>query len=149
MVDEIITTSVDSLLDLLKKVNKIEMEVAAKQLDVSLNVLQSWVEFLVEEKVLGIEYKFTTPFIYLNKPTETQTAKKESEEISIDNFKEDFHKKASEKKISPIQAQDLWKNHLLQKLEKKKSFFFKEARQRDFFNPEELWSTYRKKLMAL
>ncbi|MAG39285.1 hypothetical protein CMO90_04330 [Candidatus Woesearchaeota archaeon] len=146
MVDETLTTTVDSLINLLKEVDKIELEEAAKKLDLSVDIIQSWVDFLVEEKLVGIEYKFTTPYIYFNKPKEKSKAEKKEEE-SIEKMKEDFHKKAAEKKISKIEAKDLWKNHLLQKMDKKKDFFFKESRKRGLFNPEELWKEYKDKLL--
>ena len=147
MVDDSIKTSVDSLIELLKTVEKIELEVAATKLGLPISVVQSWVDFLVEEKILGLEYKFTTPFIYLNKEKK-RGEDLETEEVSIDNFKEAFSKKAVDKQIPTFQTNDLWKNHLLQKLEKKKDFFVREARKRGFFNAEELWSNYRKKLLS-
>ncbi|NQU98902.1 hypothetical protein HQ533_05540 [Candidatus Woesearchaeota archaeon] len=149
VVEETITTSVDSLIELLKKVNKIELEQAAAKLKMPVSVVQSWVDFLVEEKIIGLEYKFTTPFIYLNKPHAAAKTAIDTTDVSIDKFKEDFQKKASEKKIPTHQSTDLWKNHLLQKLDKKKDFFFREARKRGFFNQEELWIQYRKKIIAM
>jgi len=149
VVEDIITTSVDSLINLLNEVDKIELEEAAKKLKIQVSTVQSWVDFLVEEKIIGLEYKFTTPYIYLNKPKKEKKAEAETEEVSIDNFKEEFHRKASEKQIPTHQAHDLWKNHLLQRVEKKREFFFREARKRGFFNPEELWGEYKNKLMAM
>lgn len=149
MVEETITTSVDSLIDLLKSVDKIELELAANKLGLPINIVQSWVDFLVEEKIIGIEYKFTTPYIYLNKANIKKAIAVETEDVSIDSFKENFEKKASDKQISQLQATDLWKNHLLQKMDKKKQFFFREARKRGFFNPEDLWSEYKKKMIAM
>ncbi|MBU0471377.1 MAG: hypothetical protein KKF89_06110 [Nanoarchaeota archaeon] len=149
MVEETITTSVDSLIDLLKKVSKIELEEAANKLEMPVSVVQSWVDFLVEERIIGLEYKFTTPFIYLNKPHNQTSETIEAPEVSIDQFKDDFKKKATEKQIPTTQTIDLWKNHLLQKLEKKKDLFFREARKRGFFNQEELWIEYRKKIMEM
>jgi len=148
MVDNTITTTVDSLIDLLKTVNRIEVEKAAKKLDLSTDVVQSWVDFLVEEKIIGIEYKFTTPYIYLNKPKEEVKEDKEQEK-SLSEFRKDFENRAKEKKISQEKTKDLWKNHLVEKLDKKKDFFFQEARKRGFFNPEELWEDYKKNLLKL
>lgn len=148
MVEETITTSVDALTELLKKHNKIGLEEAAKKLDIPISVVQSWVDFLVEEKILGLEYKFTTPYIYLNKSNKKKssyTIKKD--DVSIDNFRENFEKKAEEKQISGNKAKDLWKNHLLQKVDKKKDFFFREARKRGFFNTEDLWKEYKKRVV--
>lgn len=149
VVEGTITTSVDTLIDLLNEVDKIELEVAAKKLGLSISVVQSWVDFLVEENIIGLEYKFTTPYIYLNKPKKKEEVKVEEETQSIETFRTDFHKKASDKKIPEQQVHDLWKNHILQKMEKKKDFFFREANRRGFFNPQDLWLEYKQRLMEL
>ncbi|MFH1770380.1 MAG: hypothetical protein ABH828_02370 [archaeon] len=149
VVEETITTSVDTLIDLLNQVDKIELEKAAKKLGLSISVVQSWVDFLVEENIIGLEYKFTTPYIYLNKPKKKEEAIVETDNQTIDVFKTDFQKKAFDKKIPEEQAHDLWKNHLLQKMEKKKEFFFREANRKGFFNPQDLWLEYKERLMEL
>ena len=53
--DETVRTGVDDLLELLKKVDKINLADAAQKLGISSTLLQSWVDFLVEEEILGIE----------------------------------------------------------------------------------------------
>ncbi|HEC96339.1 MAG TPA: hypothetical protein ENI59_01520, partial [Euryarchaeota archaeon] len=70
MAEKTIKTGVDQLIELLKRVEKIEMSKAAKEINVPLKTLQKWVDFLAEEGLIGIEYKFTTPYIYLNKSPE-------------------------------------------------------------------------------
>ncbi len=150
MVDNTITTTVDSLIDLLQTVDKIELEKAAKQLDLPVSVVQSWVDFLVEEKMLGLEYKFTTPYIYLNKKTEIKaTVEEKEQDKSLEEFKQDFEQRAEDNKISKNKSGALWQNHLLEKLDKKKDFFFQEARKRGFFNPEDLWREYRANMVRM
>jgi hypothetical protein len=149
MVEGTITTGVDDLLEFLKGKNKVATEEAAKVLGVSLKVVQSWVDFLVEEKILGVEYKFTKPYIYLNQPKEEKKAVIVEEEVSIDEFKDAFNKKAKEKDIPAENVNNLWKNHLLQEMEKKKEFFFREARKKGFFNQEELWINYKKNIIKM
>lgn len=154
MVDEAITTDVDALINLLKENKRLKLEDAAKKLDVPISVLQSWVDFLVEEKIIGMEYKFTTAFIYLNEPEKKEKKKselieKKKEEVSMETFKMDFSKRAADKKISQNLTGDLWKNHLMQRLDTKKEFFFREAKKKGFFNPESLWGTYKQKIMDM
>ena len=74
----IIRTAADELFELVKKNAKISVEGAAKQLRIPLATIQALVDFLVEEKVFGIEYKFTTPFIYLYKEGARHTGKGDS-----------------------------------------------------------------------
>ena len=67
MTEEVVRTGVDDLLELLEHSAKIPLADAAAKLNVDAGVIQAWVDFLVEEGIVGIEYKFTTPYIYLNK----------------------------------------------------------------------------------
>ncbi len=150
MADDTITTSVDALIQLLRTVKHIKIEDAAKELNMPEEVIQSWVDFLMEENIVGIEYKFTTPYIYLNKDKESEKKKKEEEErTTIQQLKEDFQQKAKSKNIPEMETTDLWRNHMLERVEKKKQFFFQEARRRGFFNAEELWKEYKEKLLKI
>ena len=47
MIDESITTTADELIDFLKTVDKIELEEAAKKLEIPVKTLQTWVDFLM------------------------------------------------------------------------------------------------------
>ena len=60
MPDDTITTGVDALLELLKSTEKIAMPDAAKKLNVPLDTLQSWVDFLVEERIIGDIHSWDT-----------------------------------------------------------------------------------------
>ena len=70
MNNEVIRTGVDELLDFLTHNDKTALSEVASKLKIDVNTLQAWVDFLVEESIVGIEYKFTTPYIYLNKSLE-------------------------------------------------------------------------------
>ena len=113
MVDETIKTGVDELIELLKKTDKISLLDAAKRLKVPSSILQSWVDFLVEEKIVGVEYKFTKPYIFINTEKGEITPEVTDEErVSIDLFKEDFRIKAIRKNIPEQMIDTLWANHL-------------------------------------
>jgi hypothetical protein len=58
-----ITTAVDSLVELINNKKRISLEAAAKELGLPENIINEWATFLEEEKVLEIEYQFTTPFL--------------------------------------------------------------------------------------
>jgi predicted transcriptional regulator len=141
--DGTVTTDVDELIRLLSDVQKISVDEAAKKLNIPKNVLQSWIEFLVEEKIIGIEYSFTTPYIYLNRPKESQKTKKTKEEkMTYSVFKKDFYDKAIKDKIPEAKIEEYWQNHLKEKLEMNKEFFIREARKRNLPMMEKLWDDY-------
>lgn len=144
--DQTITTGVDALLKLLEGFPKLTIEETAKRLKVKKDVLKSWIEFLVEEKILGIEYSFTTPYIYLNKPKEKEKATKiEDKKMSYPMFRQEFEQRAKNNKIPDEKIPEYWKKHLTEKMELNKDFFLMEVRRRNLPHAEELWKKYTEK----
>jgi hypothetical protein len=154
MVEEVIKTGVDELLDILKHSSKLPLSDVAKKLNVSMDVAQAWVDFLVEEGIVGIEYKFTTPFVYLNKALEEEAAPEQPSlenemKINLALFKKQFWDKAQKNSIPESKVQMLWRNHLMQELEIKKKFFFFEAQRRKIHDVDNLWSEYQNNLLSI
>ena len=144
-----VKTGVDGLLDLLKQKEKVSLSEAAKKLGMDEQTVKLWVDFLVEEKIVGIEYKFTKPYLYLNKKEEKVKGKIiEQEKIDINHFKEDFEQRAKESSIPQQQVSFLWKDHVLNQLELEKPFFFREARKRGLQDIEKLWEEYKQGLTS-
>jgi len=132
--NDTITTGVDSLLVYLKDKNQVDMKKVAKDLNTSINVVQSWTDFLVEENIIGVEYKFTNPFIYL--------IKKEISDETVEN-----KNSASKSPLEPGQSQKheyQWKYQVERTLKSKKNFFFDEARKRNLKDIPQLWEVYKK-----
>jgi chromosome segregation ATPase len=87
----VIETGVDKLVALIKQNKRISVPDAAKLLNVSRVVIEEWADFLEEEGIISIEYKFTTPYL-----VDRVLSKKEVEE-KIKEFKgkkEGFVRKA-------------------------------------------------------
>lgn len=148
MVDGIVTTGVDDLLDLLKKTDKIPIFDAAKQLKVPVDTLQSWVDFLVEEKIIGLEYKFTKPFIYFNRDVAT---KQNNSLPSLSEIKSIYIKRAKEKKIPEQQIMTLWDAHVKQELAFMEPYFNERAQKKgvqDLLKRKKLWTAYVDDLMS-
>ena len=66
MTDNVLKTGVDELYELVMSRKKISVEEIAKILKIPDDTVQALVDFLVEEKIFGIEYKFTTPYVYIS-----------------------------------------------------------------------------------
>jgi hypothetical protein len=150
MVEEVITTGVDALLDLLRVTDKIAMGEAATQLHIPLDTLQSWVDFLVEERIIGIEYTFTKPFIYLNRDQPKE--KKQTARLpKLKEIKEEYESRARKKKIPADQIPQLWEAHVQQELAYLEPFFNEQVQRRGVQNTQErraLWQAYTAKLLA-
>jgi hypothetical protein len=149
LAEEVIRTGVDDLLDLLKKVEKIPVMDAAKKLGINTELMQSWVDFLVEEEIVGIEYKFTKPIIYLNKPSKAKEATVQEEPTEkLEAYKKEFTKRAAERNIPKEKVSFFWRNHVKEVLGRKKDFFFRETKKRNIPNIEQVWSMYQDKLLT-
>lgn len=136
--NDIVTTGVDSLIKLLRKKGKASLESAAKELQVSEKLLQHWVDFLVEERIVGVEYKFVTPYIYLINQSDD----------SLD-IKEDFFLRAKAKGFTDAKTEELWQEYLLNHMGSIKEQFFNRALQRNITPQklDELWIKYKRMLV--
>lgn len=139
----VLHTTADLIIELVNKKEKISVEDLAASLKVPVKTVQSLVDFLVEEKKLGIEYKFTTPYVYKVKqePSKNKSAGKAIG--TLIPSKEEFYKRASEKNLPYQRIEEMWNKYLEDDL-KLKEEFYKKARQKKI--PEEsiekLWKKY-------
>ena len=145
---ETVETGVDELMKLLERTGKLQVSEAAKQLKMPVSVVQAWADFLVEERLLGIEYKFTVPYIYLNKKVETKDQPLPDTKITLDVYKKAFIQKAREKKIPENQILQLWHNHLKKELGELLPYFNREVKKRFLSEPETLWQEFIQKNLA-
>lgn len=87
----LIETGVDKLVNLVRKRKKISIPDAARQLGVSIVVVEEWADFLEDEGIISIEYKFTTPYLIERLFTKDELEKKQKE---FGGKKEAFVRKA-------------------------------------------------------
>lgn len=73
---EVIETGVDRLVRLIKSKGKISVADAAKELGVSVVLIEEWADFLEEEGNIDVEYKFTTPYLVEKKLDKSELKKK-------------------------------------------------------------------------
>jgi phage antirepressor YoqD-like protein len=146
--DSTLKTIADELVELVKRSKKISVEEAAKKLKMPLSTAQSLVDFLVEERIFGIEYKFTTPYIYLYKE-EISGAKVKDKSLTKGLVtKDQFYQKAREKKVPYEYIEGLWRKYLQQNLTVIREEFLKKSREKGIPEDriEELWNKYLKYL---
>ncbi len=75
----VIETGVDKLVNIIKERGRIALADAAKELGVSINVIQEWVDYLEEEGIISVEYKLTKPFLVDRKLTKKEVEEKAKE----------------------------------------------------------------------
>lgn len=74
-----IETGVDKLVELIKKAGRISVPDAAEKLGVSEDVVEEWADFLEEEGIISIEYKFATAYLQEKKLNNREIKEKEKE----------------------------------------------------------------------
>ena len=147
----VLTTSADELYNLVMSRKKISVEDASKILRLPMNIVQSLVDFLVEEKIFGIEYKFTTPYVYISQ----EKGKKVHPQISIPGekegkpvTKEEFSRKVSNWNIPAEKTDQLWKRYMGENIDYIREVFYKKAESKNIQNEkiDILWQKYLSKL---
>ena len=145
--NNVLKTSADDLHELVKSRKKISVEEAAKLLKIPINIVQSLVDFLVEERIFGIEYKFTTPYIYISEKSGKKihaplTPPPPNEEKLI--TKNEFFQKANQWKLPPQKLNELWKKYLNENMDLIKKAFYEKAHDRKLSEERisRLWEKY-------
>ena len=140
-----IETGVDQLMNLVRDKKKLSVAEAAKLLNKPEDTVQKWVDFLVEELILGLEYKFTTPYIYVHSEERLQSAVKgEEEHFRLSDFKDVFYIHAREKEMPEDKIGHMWIEHLKYVISQQESFFHEECKRQGVPNPDELYPQYMK-----
>lgn len=103
MPESIITTGADKLVLIINNKKKLSFKEAAKELDVGIQVIQEWAEFLEEEGIITIEYKFATPYL-----VKRELTRKEIEEKAKDfKIKKDSVIRKAESILMSIDTESL------------------------------------------
>ncbi len=138
MDQDILKTDVDDFIELVREKEKISVDEAAKTLGVDKKTVESWADFLVEEKILGMVYKFTTPYVFIAGDDEKNSV--------ADDFetKDSFFEKAKAKKVPEHHIKVLWLKYLDQNEKRIKAAFIQRAKNKGFSDKkvEELWDKY-------
>ena len=147
MNDDVLKTSVDDLYELVKSRKKIAVEDAAKILKLPINIVQSLVDFLVEEKIFGMEYKFTTPYIYISEKKKINVEVSPPQEKKVIT-KEEFYQKATGWNVSSEKINELWKKYIKENMDYIKEVFYTKASSKDIQKEkiDRLWEKYRTQL---
>ena len=143
MVDNVLKTSADDLYELVCSRKKISVGEAAKILNIPEKIVQALVDFLVEERIFGIEYKFTTPYIYISQEKEKKIELESRNEKKLIT-KEEFFQKASKWNIPFEKINDLWKKYFQERVDSIKKEFYIKANSRKLSNEriDSLWNKY-------
>lgn len=146
MVNDVLKTSADDLYELVKSRKKISVDQAAKLIRVPINTVHALVDFLVEEKIFGIEYKFTTPYVYIieERPNGILSFQRSFTKNESIITKEEFFEKAKNLNISFDKIYELWNKYIKENMDAIKEEFYIKAESRGMSreNIDMLWKKY-------
>jgi hypothetical protein len=74
-----IKTGVDRLVDLIKEEKRVSIEEAARILSVPKVLVEEWADFLEEKEIIGVEYKFATPYLVYKELTKEDVEERQKE----------------------------------------------------------------------
>ena len=138
--DHILKTDVDQFLELVTERGKVSIQEVAKLMKTSVETVQAWADFLVEEKVIGMEYKFTTPYVYIIRD------KKKDVDVTYIGYdtKEEFYDKARKRGVPEELIKVLWQKYLKSNIKQIQEAFFKKTKERgiDDLQANRLWIRY-------
>jgi predicted ArsR family transcriptional regulator len=140
-----VKTGVDQLMELVKEKKKLTVAEAAKALSVPEKTALAWVDFLVDERLLGIEYKFTTPYIF--PLSERKLQEQKEEEHSLSDFKDVFMAYAKSQGMPENTLKELWREQLRRVTEKQKEHFISECQKHQITKADELYEQYLEELL--
>jgi hypothetical protein len=134
-------TDVDEFLDLVRQKGRISLQDASKALKIPIATIQAWVDFLVEEKIIGIEYKFTTPYVFMNVEQDERAEFKNY--VQFDT-KEEFYAKAQHRGLNAGQIKLLWLKYLNLNKNYMHKTFYEKAQERGINKAkiDTLWAKY-------
>jgi DNA-binding transcriptional ArsR family regulator len=139
---EVITTDVDKLMDLLRTIPEITISEAAKKLNMPRKIVETLADLLEEEGLIHVRYQFTTPYISLG-PVE-----KEKEQLESFDSRNEFYDKARAKGLPDEKIEVFWRKYVDTNSDSIKYAFYEKAKVKGL--PVEridiLWDKYYKKL---
>jgi hypothetical protein len=110
----VVKTRADDLVKLVKQRGEISFDDAAKALNVTPATVESWANFLEEEKVISIKYNFTTPFltIFTDKSKKGSYEKKGGKIIKEENTEDEKESETKDEDVdfsemSPIKKKEV------------------------------------------
>jgi hypothetical protein len=151
MLNKILTTPVDQLVELIKENENCTINFLKNSLKVPYEIIEKWIVILEEYKVIEVHYQGFEGFVrYVEKKNEESNSKKENS-IDIYNIKEAFLKRSNLKNISQEDMQKLWPKFVLSYEVEIKKIFFEEAKKRKFNEKQTdmAWIKYREELIKL
>ncbi len=151
MLNKILTTPVDQLVELIKENENCTINFLKNSLKVPYEIIEKWIVILEEYKVIEVHYQGFEGFVRYIQKKDIDIDSKKDNKIDIYNIKETFLKKSHLKNIGTDEMKKLWPKFVLSYEIEIKKIFFDEAKNRKFNEKQTdmAWKKYREELIKL
>jgi hypothetical protein len=109
MVNKVLLTPVDDLVDIVKQNPNCQIDFLSKKLNLPQELIEKWLVVLEEFKILTITYKGFKGFVSISQGVKKHSS---SKEIDIDKIKQIFVSKSKDKGLSIDKMQEVWPTFL-------------------------------------
>lgn len=148
MLNKVLLTPVDDLVEIIKKNPNCSVDFLSKQLKLPTDIIEKWLVVLEEFKILKITYKGFNGFVKLS---EDLLKHEESQTIDVNKLKSIFVDKSKEKGFTIEKMQEIWPS-FLSKYESEIELLFKNKARASGYNEQKIqkaWGRYREELQRL
>lgn len=148
MLNKVLTTPVDNLVELVKNNENCSISFLVSNLKVPTEIIEKWLVILEEYKVLTVNYRGFEGYVNVFKNKEEKLI---SDKIDIDNLKSTFLKKCYNSGFSSDKIENLWKLFIKENEIEIKKLFDKNAKLHNYkkYQIEKAWVNYKKDLEKL
>lgn len=144
MNERVLTTPVDTIVDIIKKNKTIKQSELQKKVKVSSTTIERWLVILEEFGVIKITYHNLEAYIHFVEQENEKT-------INIEELKTEFIAKCREKNLSIDEIKELWFKFLTANREEIKEEFIKQAKKQGqpHNKLESAWKKFEKTLEVI
>lgn len=149
MLNKVLTTPVDELVNIVKSNKNINIRLLSTKLKIPSEIIERWLVILEEFNILKITYKGFEG--YVNYIEKIDSIIEQKEKIDVENLKSSFLKKSKLKNLSGKKTQELWTEFIKTYEQDIKDLFTDKAKSKGYkLNKiENAWLLYKKDLETL
>lgn len=125
MQTRVLTTPVDSLVDIVKQHKHIRIEELTKHLKLPSSIIEKWLVVLEEYQVLKVNYSGFEGYVEYSE-------KQKSNEIDVEDIKTEFIEKCKNKGLTFDQIKPIWHQFLDKAKPQIKEEFFKKSKSQGY-----------------
>ena len=148
MLNKVLNTPVDDLVELIKNNKNCTINFLVKKLNLPIEAVEKWIVILEEYNIIKVNYRGFEGYVnYIEKKDENE--KKKEKDTNIDKLKETFVEKSIQRGLTNSQMKAIWPKFVSQYEREIREKFFYMAKEKgyDSYKIADAWNRYREDLL--